>query len=758
MIFAPLVAGYLLFLLILNWRSRSPDVGGIKEAISSQEHSNKLVTLFVAPLVRIVAGGLLGLGLAAIFWLPAFGERHQIKLEGITRGFFDFRENFITLPELFSPPLPLDLTAINPEFPLSLGLPQLIGAVLAIMSVLIFILSKPITQPANQPTSGSIENGRFPFDLSGLAHILFFVLFLLLYAFLAIPYSQSVWEAVPLLELAEFPWRMLGPAVFCASFLAAPAFAMVAHLLPKRFGSGALAVAILAIIAFNAYYLYPSQFIPWGTPTPADAFAYEVTSGAIGTTSTGEFLPRAAQQHPQPDPLWPDYEAGRLPQKLDPATLPAGATAKVISHRAESDTLEIDTPQEFVATLRTLYWPGWQLYLNDQPLAFSVTPNTGLIQATIPPGQHTLTLQLESTSLRTMGQWLTIISALVLIIIAAILATKTLTNQPANHPTTKLPNQPAQSTAISLKSFALITILLIVTYWLSRPLAPVFTLQSDPNRPEPADQLLQVDFGDQLRLVGLDSVPESIQIDHDRTAGLLVTVYWRALPDLDTNYSVFLHLDAPNGQTFATGDERSPENIPTRNWPPGLYLRNQLRLDIPDNIPAIRYDLNVGVYDPERGERLRVSSGPDTTFKLGSIWVTNPPPQLTGAPLAQFGPHITLLAADIPTDQGQALNLYWQTGQPIDQDYSIFIHLLDQQGNLLGQLDGVPSDGLYPLPNWQPGQIITDTRPLPPFDNFEQLRSVALGIYDPITGERLPATDAQGKTLPNNSLVIPVTP
>jgi hypothetical protein len=415
--------------------------------------------------------------------------------------------------------------------------------------------------------------------------------------------------------------------------------------------------------------------------------------------------------------------------------------------------LEIDTPQEFVATLRTLYWPGWQLYLNEQPLAFSVTPNTGLIQATIPPGQHTLTLQLESTSLRTMGQWLTIISALILIVVA-ILAAKTLTSQQA----TQLPNQPAQSTAISLKSFALITILLIVTYWLSRPLAPVFTLQSDPNRPEPADQLLQVDFDDQLRLVGLDSVSESIQIDPDRTAGLLATVYWRALPDLDTNYSVFLHLDAPNGQTFATVDERSPENIPTRNWPTGLYLRNLLQLEIPDNIPPLRYDLNVGVYDPERGERLRVSSGPDTTFKLGSIWVTNPPPQLTGAPLAQFGSHITLLAADIPTAQSQTLNLYWQPGQSIDQEYSIFIHLLDQHGNLLGQLDGVPYNGLYPLFNWQPGQIITDTRPLPPLDNFDQLDTIAVGIYDPATGARLPATDAQGKALPNNSLVIPVTP
>ena len=104
------------------------------------------------------------------------------------------------------------------------------------------------------------------------------------------------------------------------------------------------------------------------------------------------------------------------------------------------------------------------------------------------------------------------------------------------------------------------------------------------------------------------------------------------------------------------------------------------------------------------------------------------------------------------------MTLYWQTGRPINQEYSIFIHLLDQQGNLLGQLDGVPYDGLYPLSNWLPDQIITDARPLPAQDNLDQLGAIAVGIYDPATGERLPATDAEGNVLPNNSLVIPVKP
>ncbi|RME74794.1 MAG: hypothetical protein D6784_09285, partial [Chloroflexi bacterium] len=389
MLFGPVFAAFVLFL------SLGPDI-----------------RLTATRLLRAASAGLLGLGLSAIFWLPAFGEKEAIKLEGITRGFFDFRHNFIRLGELLSPPVPLDLSAINPEFPLSLGLPQILAAAIAILGLGLIALRRrlPVSPPSRHPVSPSPR-----------AHTLFFTLFLLLYAFLALPASQTVWETVPLLELAEFPWRMLGPAIFCAAVLAAPAYQHVARI--PRLASRPLlplTFALLLPILLNLYYLYPSQFIPWGTPGPADAFRYEVVSGAIGTTSTGEFLPRAAQQHPSPDTLWPDYAAGRPPQKLDPASLPPGAEVDIIAHRVQSDILRITTPVPFTATLRTLYWPGWQVYLDGQPAPFSVRPNTGLIETAIPAGKHTLTLKLESTPLRTLGQWSTLISALILLAIGSL--------------------------------------------------------------------------------------------------------------------------------------------------------------------------------------------------------------------------------------------------------------------------------------------------------------------------------------------------
>lgn len=679
MLFAPIFAAYLVFLLLLNAEFR----------------------LSVYPLLRTIYGGSLGLGLAAIFWLPAFGERHDIKLEGITQGFFDFRENFITLPELMSLPVPLDVSAINPEYPLSLGLAQIVGAVLGFVAL------------------------GLAFRRLGEAwwHGLFFALGLLAYAFFALPISQPVWEAVPLLDLAEFPWRMLGPAIFCAAVLAG--FGL--------YGLGSrpvyLGVGLALTIGVNAYYLYPSQFIEWGTPGPADAFAYEVVSGAIGTTSTGEFLPRWAQQHPDPETLWPDYEAGRMPRLVDPASLPIGATAERISHLAESDTVTINTPAAFEAVLYTLYWPGWTAYLNGQPVAIDITDDTGLMQVAIPPGRHQLTIQLEATPLRTIGLWLSVGSVGGLLLVGLWAMTRRVG-------TTRTADE-----SLSPRLAGMLAAALVAGYLISRPMAPWFTLQSDPNAPQLADRVLGVDFADEMRLVGADALPDTVSSPGELTA----VVYWRTLHEVDINYAVFLHLNAPNGETVAIADERHPENIPTRNWPPGLYVRNPLHLEIPAGVPPIQYDVAVGVYDRDTGTRLPTENG--TTHTLGRVWVTVPEPS-PGDVLVRFGEDITLHGVDISAEQ---ITLSWRTESRMAGEYSIFVHFLDESGAVIAQADGVPYDGLYPLARWRPGQLIIDPRPRP---SVEAAR-VAVGVYSLADGTRLPAHDGNTR-LPNDSYIIPL--
>ena len=315
----------------------------------------------------------------------------------------------------------------------------------------------------------------------------------------------------------------------------------------------------------------------------------------------------------------------------------------------------------------------------------------------------------------------------------------------------KSQNRNSQGPAPQYQTFILFGAVILLLILLGRPLKPLFTLQSNPDAPAPADLHPAADFADQIRLVGVESWPAVIELSETDDSDLTVTLYWRALQTLDTNYSIFLHLDAPNGQTLATVDEVNPESIPTRNWPPGLYLRNPLHLRLPPNLPPIRYNLTTGVYNRETGERLPLANGTGSAYVLGPVWLDAPAAESAAQPLATFGDGITLHRADL---SGDTLLLGWRTAAPIATDASIFVHVLDSNGNLLAQADGVPFNGLYPLSNWLPGQFIEDTRQL---TLPAETTTLAIGIYDPATAQRLPATDTGGKQLPNDSFIFTVT-
>jgi hypothetical protein len=103
-------------------------------------------------------------------------------------------------------------------------------------------------------------------------------------------------------------------------------------------------------------------------------------------------------------------------------------------------------------------------------------------------------------------------------------------------------------------------------------------------------------------------------------------------------------------------------------------------------------------------------------------------------------------SSDLPTEP--TLTLYWQTTAPLDAEYTVFVHSLSVQGELIDQADGPPVANHYPTTAWRPGEIVQDSRLVPPGDHY------LIGLYDPVTGERLPAFAADGTRLPDDAVVL----
>jgi hypothetical protein len=98
------------------------------------------------------------------------------------------------------------------------------------------------------------------------------------------------------------------------------------------------------------------------------------------------------------------------------------------------------------------------------------------------------------------------------------------------------------------------------------------------------------------------------------------------------------------------------------------------------------------------------------------------------------------------------VNLYWESEQPVDKDYTIFTQLLGPDFKLHGQLDRQPLAGHWPTNQWLSGQKFLDKFIIPvdetaPMGDYTLL----IGLYDLQTGQRATAT-SEGQSLPDNAI------
>ncbi|MBX3001613.1 MAG: hypothetical protein KF893_24030 [Caldilineaceae bacterium] len=85
--------------------------------------------------------------------------------------------------------------------------------------------------------------------------------------------------------------------------------------------------------------------------------------------------------------------------------------------------------------------------------------------------------------------------------------------------------------------------------------------------------------------------------------------------------------------------------------------------------------------------------------------------------------------------------LEWESLQPVDKNYQVFVHLLDEGGQRLAQRDGQPVLWLRPTSTWQSGERILDRYGLLlPLDFPVGDYRLSVGLYDPATGERQPVS------------------
>jgi len=278
------------------------------------------------------------------------------------------------------------------------------------------------------------------------------------------------------------------------------------------------------------------------------------------------------------------------------------------------------------------------------------------------------------------------------------------------------------------------------------PVGPFYQVLPEPMfEPPPMQHPLDATVEDKIAILGYDLDRDAVRVGET----LHLSLYLQALQKLDEYYMPFVHL--AHWYRFTT-DSR----FLTPFWEPGEVVVERYDITIPFGTEPGQYPLKLGITSLSRGQDLPLSSG-GTTIELTTVRVeegeVQPPAYLIEKALANFDSEILLEKARVKpvvVRPGGTLDvtLYWRVLQPVEECYTVFVHVIDSSNRIWGQKDFTPLGGSYPtflwIPKWLERQVIDDRYTVvldpqtPPGEYW-----IEVGMYGIATTRRVPIFDQE---------------
>lgn len=335
----------------------------------------------------------LGVGLGGIFVIPWVMEYRFVRVDQWFSGYYGYQDHFVQLWQLFSPFWGFGVSVPGPKdtFPFQLGLAPLLLALFGLT-----------------------------LSLKGWAARLraFFLISFLAFVGLMLEPARPLWEMLaPLLQPAQFPWRLSVFAGLALSFLAGTVVAR-----PNRAVRGA-GILLALVVALGSISYVRAEIVP-----PAE--------GPVGLASLMRFQRDAGEMTGSPVwvreiPTWSPLadvwvSGGEVTSRVDYGALPPGVTVVSNGQTSQSESVLVEAEESFALTWNIAYYPGWRAYLVDpesgdvrEELPIAPHGPMGHLRVTVPAGRHMVLVRFEDTPPRRLGA---VLSGVTLVGIVTILA------------------------------------------------------------------------------------------------------------------------------------------------------------------------------------------------------------------------------------------------------------------------------------------------------------------------------------------------
>lgn len=274
---------------------------------------------------------------------------------------------------------------------------------------------------------------------------------------------------------------------------------------------------------------------------------------------------------------------------------------------------------------------------------------------------------------------------------------------------------------------ALLTVaMLAYSIWL--PSAFLFPKYSAPEmaRAQEVEQAIVKScvFGNAVELIGYAVEPALAIPD----TWLSVTFYWRGFGSPGRRPDVYAHA------RLVDDSNRTLDSVrfwPSRSTTPAVWQSGQIMvtresLHVPPWVHAGNLHIEVILTEGRQGPSLPVvEKGSDSSLgsvRLGPILcagqaiqvdreiVTNRRAEIIGSGIGLAGHQLP--QDDIHAGETLVVPLFWQVLEPSLADYTVFVHVVSHQGELVAQFDGPPGGTRFPTSSWKPGQVLLASYPV----------------------------------------------
>jgi hypothetical protein len=296
------------------------------------------------------------------------------------------------------------------------------------------------------------------------------------------------------------------------------------------------------------------------------------------------------------------------------------------------------------------------------------------------------------------------------------------------------------------------------TDWIGQPAAALYAVSLSPEAFTPQVVPVGASLGGEVALAGYQVESQTLSPGEP----LWITLYWEAEAVAAEDYETFVQvLDASGGAVAQVHRWTLDGVYRTRLWTADEWVPTRFRLDIPPDLPPGPYTVIAGLYRVLANEPVGVVDEAENVVAphvtLSGFKVALPPATISQPPPEQpitFGGTIALAGIDATVDGDQlVLRADWQATARPAADHTLFVHVVDEAGEIAAQLDTQPRGGAYPTGIWDAGEVVPDEYTIPLDGLPGGAYRVYLGWYTLPSGERLEAM-VGGDPVPDNRVEV----